>query len=111
MYERAIKYHEDDIAKLLDADVVADCLVSEGVFSSSDREDVISADCKVSCLLERVKEKNAYCNCFSILLQTGEQLPGHGRLWDLLNETCKGIYWNVACYIYMQFSCRCQCSC
>ena len=92
VYLRTIINHEDDIAKLLNAAVVADCLVLEGVISSSERDSVLLADDKISYLLEMVHEKNAYCNCFEILLQTGKQLPAHGRLWDILNETCKGMY-------------------
>ena len=92
VYLRTIRNHEDDIAKLLNAAVVADCLVLEGVISSSERDSVLLADDKISYLLEMVHEKNAYCNCFEILLQTGKQLPAHGRLWDILNETCKGTY-------------------
>ena len=92
MYLRTIEHHKDDIAGLLNPDVVVDCLVHEGVLSSAERDDILLPDDKVSCLIEKVHEKNAYCNCFEILLQTGKQLPAHGILWDRLNETCKGAY-------------------
>ena len=92
MYCRAVENHTDDIAKLADPIVIADSLVSEGVFSSSDRSDIISAEDeeKIPCLLKKVEEKRAYCSCFVILRETGEQLPAHGRLWDILNDTCSG---------------------
>ena len=97
VYLRTIRNHEDDIAKLLDPAVVADCLVLEGVISSSERDSVLLADDKTSQLLEIVHEKNAYCNCFEILLQTGKQLPAHGILWDILNDTCKGTHYKLYC--------------
>ena len=92
VYQRAVENHRDDIATLVDPEVVTDCLVSEGVFSPSDQNYITSAegDEKISRFLEKVEEKRAYQVSFSILQETGEQLPAHGRLWDILNETCNG---------------------
>lgn len=92
VYQRAVENHRDDIAILVDPEVVTDCLVSEGVFSPSAQNYITSAesDEKISRFLEKVEEKRAYQVSFSILQETGEQLPAHGRLWDILNETCNG---------------------
>jgi hypothetical protein len=93
VYKRAAENHREDIDLLVDPDVMADSLFSEGVFTESDQEYVATAGDgeKASRLLEKVEEKGAYFNCFSILHETGEQLPAHGRLWDILNDTCKEI--------------------
>lgn len=82
--ENTVQAHRDDLIKFMDADVVADYLVSEGVFSSSDRENIFSADDKCVYLLSKVEDKRAYHDLFSILHQTGPQLPAHKILWDIL---------------------------
>lgn len=91
VYVKAVKYNGDNIAKLMDLDLVANCLVSEGIFSSADESDVSTAGDKVSHLLKKVQSRNAYRALFSILLETGAQLPAHGRLHDILSATCSGI--------------------
>lgn len=85
IYERAVKNHRDDLYMLMDAGVVADCLVSMGVFSSSDSDDVSSADNRCACLLAKIAEKQVYHHFFSTLLQTG-----HEKLWDILSRACEG---------------------
>jgi hypothetical protein len=94
VYSRAVKNHTDDICRLADLTVVVDSLVSEGVLSQSDRSYITSAkdDDRIPRLLEKVEEKGAYHECFAILRETGEQLPAHGRLWDILNDTCSDIH-------------------
>ena len=88
VYQRAINSHRDDLAKLMDADVVADCLVREEILSSSDTCDVSSADDKCACLLEKIVDRDAYHHLFAVLQQTG--LPAHERLSDILTDACKG---------------------
>ena len=92
VYSRAVNNHTADIQRLTDPTVVVDSLVSEGVFSQSDRSYIASAkdDDRIPRLLEKVEEKGAYHEWFAILRETGEQLAAHGRLWDILNDTCSG---------------------
>jgi hypothetical protein len=92
---KAVKNHTDDIQRLTDPTVVVDSLVSEGVFSQSDRSYITSAkdDDRIPRLLEKVEEKGAYHEWFAILRETGEQLAAHGRLWDILNDTCSDIHY------------------
>ena len=103
MYSRAVNNHTADIQRLTDPTVVVDSLVSEGVFSQSDRSYIASAkdDDRIHRLLEKVEEKGAYHECFAILRETGEQLPAHGRLWDIPNDTCSG----KSC-LYLEFFSR-----
>ena len=89
--ESAVQDHRDDLMKLMDADVVANYLISEGVFSLSDREDISSADNRCTCLLAKIAEKHAYQELFSVLHQTAPQLPAHGKLWGILNKSCDGM--------------------
>ena len=88
VYQRAINSHMDDLAKLMDADVVADCLAREEILSSSDTRDVSLADDKCACLLEKIADRDAYRHFFTVLQQTG--LPAHERLSDILTDACKG---------------------
>ena len=114
MYVKAVNDHGDDIAKLLDADLVADHLVSEGIFSPEDQSDLSTASDKVSCLLEKVQSKNAHHSVFSILLQTGTKVPAHGRLFDILYDTCEGtcsIQLNKSLYIQCTCGCMYKCVC
>lgn len=89
--EAAVRDHRDDLTKLMEPDVVANYLISAGVFSSSDREDISSADNKCIRLLDKIEEKGAYQELFSVLHQTGPQLPAHGKLWEILNKSCDGM--------------------
>lgn len=88
---KAVKDHGDDIAKLADADLLSDCLASEGIFSMADQTDVSTAGDKVACLLEKVQIKNAYHRIFSLLSETGTRVPAHGKLFSILNDTCDGM--------------------
>ena len=93
VYSRAVANHRDDIANLVNPELVADCLVSEGAFSPSDRTYVTSGNDdgeKVSRLLEKVEERGAYFSCFSILQETGRELLAHDKLSEILSKTCSG---------------------
>jgi hypothetical protein len=89
VYQRAISSHMDDLTKLMDADVVSDCLVLEDILSLSDARDVTSAEDKCACLLEKIADRNAYRHFFAVLQLT--ELPAHDRLFDILTDACKEI--------------------
>lgn len=83
----------------MDADVVANYLISKGVLSSSDREDISSADNKCTRLLAKIADKHAYQELFSVLHQTAPQLPAHGKLWGMLNKSCDGMCSTEICKV------------
>ena len=86
MYTKAIENCRDNVIKLMHTGVVADCLISEGIFSPSKREDISSAGDSCACLLQMIADEDADCNFFSILYKTSAQLPAHGRLWGILSK-------------------------
>lgn len=92
MHGKGIKHHREDVISLIDPDVMTDYLVKRGAISQSDANYITSErrsrEEEVLRLLEVVEREGVYHHCFSILRETGDVLPTHGRLWDILDETC-----------------------